>query len=181
MSIDANQRTAHVEAPQDKRIAELNSKLNQTYIPYGSQGAASAERQVEQDKLSSNISAGLLAKRAKSKSSTLYNNSSWDLVDAVNDGKVEETELAQMEEKTLPKEMRRLSPKARQDYVLQKAQERKKIKQEIANLSVKRDAFVAEKKREQIAAMPSMSDALTEAVKKQATKKNFKFEKESQE
>ena len=176
MSIDANQRIAHIEAPQDKRIAELNSKLNKTYVPYGSEGAASAERQMEQDKLSSNISAGLLSKRAKSKSSNFYNNSSWDLVDAVTDGKVEEAELADMEEASLPQEMRQLAPQERKDYVLKKAQERQKIKQEIASLSDKRDVFVAEKRREQVAAAPSVSDALTEAVKKQAAKKNFKFE-----
>src|SRR5688572_24414947 len=49
MSIDHNHQVAHVVAPQDQKIAELNTRLNQTYIPYGTEGAAAAERQYEQD------------------------------------------------------------------------------------------------------------------------------------
>ena len=69
MSIDANRKAVHILAPQDKRIAELNIKLNQTYVPYGKQGRAKAERQYEQDVKSLSISPALLAKRVQSKSS----------------------------------------------------------------------------------------------------------------
>jgi hypothetical protein len=177
MSIDANQTVAHVAAPQDTKIAELNAKLNETYIPYGSEGAVSAERQIEQDTLSSNISPALLAKRAKSKSSAFYSNANWDLVDAMSEGEVGEEELVQMEESALPAPMKGLSDKEKKDYVFGKAMERKKIKQEISELSASRDTYVAEKKREQVAAAPSMSDALTGAIKAQAREKNFEFEK----
>ncbi len=177
MSIDANQKVVHVVAPQDTRIAELNAKLNETYIPYGSQGAVSAERQREQDAQSSNISTALLAKRVKSKSSSFYSNARWDLVDAMNEGEVGEEELVQMEDAALPAPMQGLSDKEKKEYVLGKAGERKKIKLEISELSASRDTYVAEKKREQVAAAPSMSDALTSAIKEQARQKNFKFGK----
>ena len=39
LSIDADRKVVHIEAPQDARINELNAQLNQTYVPYGSKGA----------------------------------------------------------------------------------------------------------------------------------------------
>jgi len=176
MSIDANQQVVHIDAPQDKRIAELNRELNQTYVPYGVTGSRSARRQMEQDAESSNISSGLLAKRAKSKSSSFYRNSSWDLVDAMEDGEVAEEQLAEMDEKSLPEPMKKMSLKERKQYVAEKAKKRKVIKEEIAELSKKRDAYIAKEKKLKQAAAPSVSDALTKAVKKQAEAKQFKFE-----
>ena len=177
MSIDADQQVVHVVAPQDARMAELNAKLNQTYVPYGSKGAANAQRQMEQDELSSDISAGLLSQRAVSKSSSFYNNANWDLVDALNEGEVDEEELVVIEDTQLPEPMQGLSAKQKVDYVQEKATQRKIIKQEISELSRLRANYVAEAKREQVVASPSVSDALTSAVKKQAQQKNFVFAK----
>ncbi len=176
MSIDANQRVVHIVAPQDDRIAELNARLNQTYVPYGDAGAASADRQMEQDALSSGISAGLLAKRAKSKASAFYNNANWDLVDALEAGKVDAEELVLMEDEKLPEPMLGMSAQEKLDYVQAQTTERKRIKQEISELSESRAAYVAEKKRAQVVAAPSMSDALSNAIRKQAQQKNFAFD-----
>lgn len=177
MSINANQKVVHIDAPQDAKIAELNAKLNQTYIPYGSQGAAKAQRQMEQDTASISISGSLLAKRAKSKSSSYYKNSSWDLVDAVEEGEVDAQAFADMDTESLPEPMQTMSLEERKEYVEIKAKERQAIKQAIAELSDKRDVYVAEKRKEAALTAPTMSDALTQAVIKQAKSKNFKFEK----
>ncbi len=177
MSIDTNQKVVHVIAPQDKKIAALNARLNETYVPFGSEGEESSKRQMEQDKLSSNISSGLLAKRAKSKSSSFYNNAKWDLVDAMEEGSVDASSLADMNKESLPEAMKTMSTKQKQDYVIEKANQRKEIKHEITALSKIRDQFVAEEKRKIIAAAPSISDALTNSVKKQAKQKGFVFEK----
>lgn len=176
MSIDANQQVVHVVAPQDAKIAELNTKLNETYVPYGNKGAEKLNRQLQQDEQSSRISAGLLAKRAESKSSDFYSNSSWDLVDALDDGEVSEASLEQLEAEALPEPMKELTAPEKMDYLRDKAQAREKIKQEIAELGRLRAAFVDEVKRDLVAASPSMSDALTSAVKKQAQEKDFSFE-----
>ncbi len=176
MSINADQQVVHIVAPQDEKIAELNEKLNKTYLPYGSKGSEKLQRQIKQDEQSSDISAGLLAKRAESKSSVFYSNSNWDLVDALNDGEVTEEALSQLEVDALPEPMKDLSSKEKVEYVREKAQAREDIKQEIARLGQLRSTFVGEKKRDQVAASPSMSDALTSAVKKQALAKEFVFE-----
>lgn len=175
MSIDHNIQIVHFDAPQDERIAELNQMLNQTYVPYGAEGELKREMQLEQDEQSSNISAGLLSKRAMSKSSSFYDNAGWDLVDAFRQGRVDAGELAEFETEALPEPMQGLSSNERLNYVQQKADERKKIRQEISELSRAREAFVADKKAELSVAAPSMSDALTNAVRKQAQEKGFVF------
>ncbi len=176
LSIDANRQVVHIVAPQDEKIAELNAQLNQTYIPYGSDGADKHQRQLEQDALSSEISAGLLAKRAQSKISAFYRNSNWDLVDALRDGLFDEDALEEIETENLPEPMQALAPRERVEYVQQQAESRKLIQQQINELGEQRAAFVAEKKRELAAAAPSVGDALGNAVKKQARDKNFVFE-----
>jgi len=180
MSIDANQRTVHVIAPQDKRIAELNSQLNKTYVPYGEQGAKKSVRQMAEDEKSAKISAGLLAKRARSKSSSFYSNTNWDLVDAMQEGKMNEEQLGEMDKADLPEPMREMTSAQKKQYVALKSQARKEIKQEIRQLSESRDVYVAKEKRKQVAAAPSMSDALTKAIKKQAKEKDYLFESKNE-
>ena len=175
LSIDADRQVVHIEAPQDTRINELNAQLNQTYVPYGSQGAGKAQRQQEQDQMSSDISVGLLAKRAQSKASAFYGNADWDLVDALKDGEVAEEQIVKMEDAELPEPMQGLSAQQKLDYLQQKQVERESIQQEILELSESRASYVAEKKQEQVSAAPSVSDALTGSIRKQAEQKNFTF------
>lgn len=176
MSIDADKKIVHIDAPQDKQIVTLNDQLNSTYIPYGNLGKTSIERQVQQDAKNRLISGSLLVKRAKSKSSSFYNNSGWDLVDALEDGKVTQDGLAEMTEDQLPEKLQKLSIQERKDYVAEQARLRKEIKQEILELSELRKKYVAEKKRQTIKSSPSISDALTSAISKQAKEKGFEFE-----
>lgn len=173
MSIDHNQAVVHVEAPQDDEIARLNAQLNETYVPYGKEGAAGAARQQEQDGKTSGVSIGLLAERAKSKATALYDNSGWDLVDAVEAG---EADLDEMEPDALPEEMKAMTPEARQDFVGQKVKERAELKAKIVELGWQRDAYVAEqRKAEAEQADDTLNEALTESVRKQAMNHDFVF------
>lgn len=173
MSIDHNQAVVHVEAPQDERIATLNARLNETYIPYGTEGAAGAARQQEQDSNSSGVSAGLLAERARAKATAFYGNAKWDLVDAVEAG---EADLDEMEPEALPEEMQAMAPEARKDFVDQKAKARAELKAEIVELSQQRDAYVAEQRKAQAEeGADTLKEALTESVRQQAVNKSFVF------
>ena len=174
LAIDANRKVVHLDAPQDARIAELNAELNATYLPFGANGAARAERQLEQDAQSDGISSGLLAKRARSKASSFYRNSSWDLVDALKDGALAEAEVADMEAADLPAPMQAMEAGERLEYVRQQADKREAIQHEITELSRQRDAWLATQKKA-AAAEPDVSDALTSALRGQARRKNFRF------
>ncbi len=175
MSIDHNHQVAHIIAPQDKKIAELNAMLNNTYIPYGKDGADKAQRQLMQDTKSNGISPGLLAKRAKSKISSMYRNTSWDLVDALEEGEVD---LDAIDEEQLPVEMRSMDEPSRQEYVAKKAREREEIKSEILAQSKEREDYVATAKAAAPAtSVATMNDALGAAIRKQGEKKDYVFEK----
>lgn len=174
MSIDHNHHIAHLVAPQDKKIAELNARLNQTYIPYGKEGQQKARRQLMQDEKSDDISTGLLAKRARSKISAMYRNSSWDLVDALED---KTFDLEELDRDQLPAEMKAMNAPGRAEYVAEKAREREAIKAEIKEQSTRRDDYVATTK----AASPTpsvatMNDALGSAIRKQGAKKDYVFQ-----
>ncbi|MBL4621556.1 MAG: VWA domain-containing protein [Immundisolibacteraceae bacterium] len=173
MSIDHNIKVAHLVAPQDKKIAELNSKLNQTYIPYGKDGQKKADRQRTQDSLSAGISAGLMAKRVRAKISQMYQSSSWDLVDAMEDGSIA---LDSIEEAELPAAMQDMDAAERTDYVAGKLKARQEIKQEIRNLSEKRGVYVAEQEALLPAAAPSVSSALSQSIRNQGESKNYVFQ-----
>ena len=174
MSIDHNHRVAHINAPQDDEIQILNQKLNSTYVPYGKEGAAKIQRQAKQDEKNKAVSPALMVKRARSKASSLYDNSSWDLVDAVDSGKIN---VESLQESQLPSPMKKLSEKERKVYIKAKTTERRDIQQKIKALSQKRSEYVKEKKRE--AKSPSaitVNDAVSASIRKQGELKNYVFE-----
>jgi len=171
MSINHNQKVVHVNAPQDKRLAELNNQLNKTYIPYGAEGKKKMDRQASQDLKNRSISAGLSAKRTRSKASSYYSNSTWDLVDAEKNGKVDLDNIA---EAKLPEKMRAMSKSERKTHVKETANKRAQIKKEILALSKSRDNFVAKEKQKKLTSKDNtMDEALTQAIRAQAKQKNF--------
>ncbi len=173
MSIDHNQKIAHIPAPQDQRIAALNAQLNDTYVPYGSDGQVGKQRQLEQDANTGSISPALLAKRAKSKAGRLYSNSQWDLVDAMQE---ENVKLESLDEKALPAEMSGMNKQQREAYIAEKADRRAQIKQEIAELSKARESYVAEEKRKAAKTEGSTVDeGLVSSIHKQGKEKHYQF------
>jgi len=173
MSIDHNQKIAHLVAPQDREIAELNSRLNQTYIPYGQQGAAALKRQQVQDSNSSSVSLGMLAERVKSKISAAYKATNWDLVDAVKEGEIS---LDNIEAEALPAPMVAMSAEEQVAFIEEKASERDDLKNQIADLNQQRDNWIAEQKaKTKKPEANTVSDALSEAIRKQGKEKHFEF------
>ena len=175
MSIDHNYKVAHFNAPQDKQIAKLNEELNKTYVPYGEKGRVKSDRQKIQDDKSKSVSLGLLAKRIEAKISSMYDNSNWDLIDALSTGKVD---LDKINESELPEDMRKMSKPKRKDFIQTKAQERLELKEKIVKLTRKRNKYVDGKKKEVGAPSPAtMNEAVSAAIQKQGEAKNYIFKK----
>ena len=74
-----------------------------------------------------------------------YNNSQWDLIDAYL---ADSTVINEIDHKYLPKELKEKSDKEIHHYVKMKLKERKDIQREIAELTLKREAFIQKKKKE---------------------------------
>ena len=174
MSIDPNQQIVHIAAPQDQKIAELNTKLNSTYIPYGAEGNLASQRQQEQDQKNNDVSLSLLAQRVKSKVSSAYTQARWDLVDALESGEVK---LEEVEAESLPAPMAAMSPEEKRKYVADKKTEREALKKEIARLAEAREDYVAEEKQKLAdSESDTMDEVLIESIKTSAKEKNFAFE-----
>jgi hypothetical protein len=174
MSINHNTQVVHIEAPQDKQIAELGVALNSTYIPFGKVAAESQTRQIAQDSNAASQSLGSSVQRAVSKANAFYRNSTWDLVDAVNDGTVE---LAEVKEEDLPENLQSMTVAERQKYVERQSGERKRLQQQINELNVQRNAYVAAQRKAMAedSGRPTLDQVLVEAIRTQASAKDFRF------
>ncbi len=170
MAIDHNQELVHISTPYDEIIIKLNTKLNNTYISYGSIGQSKLRSQTKQDENAMELEEGVAVKRAVSKSTSLYNNKSWDLVDAVADA---EFEISSIEKDQLPKELQGKSTAEIENYVSSKKMERKKIQQEIQELNTKREAFIS---KNQDNASGELENAMLKAIKKQAALKKYSWD-----
>jgi hypothetical protein len=173
MVIDHNQAVVHFEAPQDKEIARLGVELNKTYIAFGHAGAANAARQAAQDSNSSALaSQGSSVQRALAKSSALYCNSTWDLVDACKGANFS---LAALKADELPVEMRKMTEVERKTYVETKTKEREKLQAEINRLNAERTKHVAEQLKKH-SATNTLDSVVVATVREQAAKRNYRFE-----
>nr|WP_313809687.1 hypothetical protein [Allomuricauda sp.] len=100
----------------------------------------------------------------------MYKNSSWDLVDAVED---EEVEISELSEKDLPQELKGKSDKEIEDFIEAKKEERNRIQKEIQELNKKREVYIAKNQKEETG---ELENALLSAIKSQAAKKNYKWD-----
>jgi len=172
MAIDQNAQVAHVAAPQDREIELLGEQLNTTYIAYGQAGSAGAARQNAQD-ANSKINASANVSRMVTKASANYANSTWDLVDAKKEGKVD---VEKLDPKELPAEMQKMTPAERRAYVEQKEKARTEIQAKIRKLDDERKKYVAEQMKNQPAAASTLDKAVVRAVRSNGTKKGYTFQ-----
>lgn len=171
MTINHNKKIVHIVTPYDDEIIILNKKLNKTYIYYGDNGYSKYMSQSRQDKNAQTLDEVVVVKRAVSKSSRLYKNSTWDLVDAE---KEDDFDYKKLKKKQLPKALQNKSTKEIQEYVAQKSKERKAINKQIKELDKKRRAYVAKKQRENVT-KDELNSVMINAIKRQAKKKNYNW------
>lgn len=177
ININQNRRVVHIAAPQDKDLIKLNSELNKTYVSYGAKGKAGAANQKAQDANAEKLNRAVLAQRVSTKVSSYYSNARWDLCDAIQQKKVK---LEDIKEKDLPANMQKMSLKERRQYIEKMMKSRAGIKAKIKKLSAERSRYVAveRKKQAEASGQVSLDSAIANTVRKQAAKKNFKFEKQ---
>jgi hypothetical protein len=174
--IDLSGGAITIDTPMDKKILELNTKLNGTYLPFGKQGAASQQNQSTQDGNSlQNGGASNGAQRAMAKCWSGYNCAGWDLVDAA---KAKDFKLQDVKKEDLPKEMQELTLKARSALVAKMGQEREALQREINQLGVERQKFIdAEIKSKNLTQDSAFDEAVRRTIRDQAGRKGFTFEK----
>lgn len=171
MAIDHNKKVVHINTPYDDIIIKLNSRLNTTYISYGSMGKSKIIAQEVQDSNAMEMEEAVAVKRAVSKSSRLYNNKKWDLVDAYDDA---EFEISSVDNNELPEELQGKSENEIKIYIESKKTEREEIQKEIQAYNKKRLAYIAEHQKDEKSG--ELENAMIKAIKKQAKSKNYSWE-----
>ena len=171
LNIDHNKTIVHISTPYDVLILRLNKQLNSTYIGFGSQGVHKLHMQSVQDQNACNLDEVVEVKRAISKSSALYKNTSWDLVDAQNDANFSYEKL---DKNTLPKALKGKSIAGIKVYVAKKSKERTSIQQKIRALDKKRRDYI--RKQTKNTAENDLQSALIRCIKTQAKKEGYTFE-----
>lgn len=175
-SIDQNSAAvANIATPMDNRLTELNQALNDTYIAYGDIGEQSREQQLKQDANASRMSGATAASRVVTKAGKLYDNSEWDLVDAVGSGMTMDEFAAE----NLPASMQPMSAEERQEFVSEKADQRAALQAEIQDLDRGRRDYMEAEKKKLAADMPQgLDEVIQSGIRSMAEAKGFTFEDE---
>ncbi|MBI4801853.1 MAG: VWA domain-containing protein [Elusimicrobia bacterium] len=164
-----------ISAPQDDQLAQLSSKLNETYVPYGADGRSELRRQTSLENKIAAGGAGVMAERAAFKAQApaaqTAHESSWDAVTAIESGKMKSEEL---EKDQLPEELKKMDKAELQKYINSKLVERKKIKADITRLQSERRTYLAVQGKNQ-AGPATLDKAVIDSVRRQAAQKGYKF------
>ena len=171
LTINQDEKIVHIVTPYDNDILILNKKLNDTYIYYGSKGQANYSKQRAQDNNAIKVEEAVAVKRTITKSSRLYSNANWDLVDA---DKNKTVDYKKLDKKSLPPALQSKSEAELKSYVKQKATERAKIKQKIQELNKKRRVFI-QKKQQESSKKDNLNNVMIQAIKRQAKLKNYSW------
>ncbi|MBE9163044.1 hypothetical protein [Tychonema sp. LEGE 06208] len=169
-NINQNQVIVVIKSPYDDEISSWNTKLNQTYIPYGREGRVGQQRQEVED---SNAGRNLLM-RGVSKASEYYDNASWDLLDALENGRVT---LESLSDDALPEIMRVMNLTEKRAYVAGKKAERESIKKTIRDLSQKRTEYVEQQRQSSTNRGENTLDSvIIQSLRQQLAAKGFKLQ-----
>jgi len=166
---------ANIATPMDNELAQLNVELNSTYVAFGKDGDEYKANQIAQDDNAAVMSMPSVVSRTVAKAGSLYKNSKWDLLDALDSG----VELEEMDVADLPEPMKSLNEEERQEYVGELAARRESVTGRIAELGKKRQVFIAqERARMATDEDEGLDQAILKGVRELAERKGFEFEKE---
>jgi Mg-chelatase subunit ChlD len=173
-----------VATPYDKEMAELSAKLDKTRLYYGTD----EERRKKDEKLAAadKLKAASVESQARraafnaSASGATNLAGEKELVDDVAKGRVD---LSKVAPASLPEPLQALSPEQRKAVVEEKAQERQSLLGRLKSLSTQRGDFLKQKVEETLGAdaKSSLDHQVYDAVREQAGKKGFRYEKDAPE
>ena len=170
--IDQNNGTVVIATPYDQTLIKLSGELNETYIPFGAAGKAGCANQAAQDANAVQLNSANAASRAATKAGKLYS-CWWDLVDATRNGQVD---LAKVDEKDLPEDMRALTYEQRVAKVDAMQKRRTKLQSQINELDQLRQPLLTkELARQATTNVGSFDLAIRSAIRTKAEAKGFTF------
>lgn len=172
-NINQDAKEEEFDTPYDSAMFVFNNKLNQTYIAYGKTGYANAERQEAMDIQNARLSKKAGLTRAAVKASRgLYDNRSWDLVDAYTS---DSTVIVKLDTNTLPENLRNKTKQQVLATVKENATQRTAIQKEIGRLNDLRNQYIIEEKKKRSAANAAITleTEMERIIREQAKRYNM--------
>jgi hypothetical protein len=140
-NINQDAKVPDIPTPYDTTLIVLNGKLNGTYLFYGTGGADKYSLQFSMDAGNAKMGREVAAKRTAVKANGyLYQNSSWDLLDA---SRADSSFIAKVDMKTLPDSLKNKSRAELQKIVDTKNAERSAVQKEIMTVNTQRENYIA--------------------------------------
>ncbi|MCP5023809.1 MAG: VWA domain-containing protein [bacterium] len=174
-SIDADNGMIVIDTPFDEELSALTASVNDTYVPWGEEGAKGCENQWAQDSNNMHLNNDAMAQRAMAKNSTLYV-CSWDLVDARKAGQVE---IKDVKREFLAKELQGMSDEELAAHVKAQGEKRSGIQEKVTAVAAKRSAWLAaERQKRNVDDSKAMDRVMRDAIRSQAATKGIQFKKE---
>lgn len=168
--INQDEQVVYIESPHDDEIERINGRLNQTYVPIGTQGVSLKANQNTQDANAASYGKANLSSRVKFKASKKYKAAEWDLVDAYE---AEPTRLVS-EKTTLPDSLRTLSDEALRLKVVAIKAEREALRDQLQAVTAQRDTFVAQARKNAAGEQANtLGEKLNASVRKELVKKQY--------
>lgn len=168
-NINSDHQIIDMVTPYDQDIQVLNDSLNKTYYGYGSLGQSGKSLQFSQDAAAYSMSSANQVERTITKSKALYSNSSWDIVDAVENGDVQ---LKDLKEEEKPEIIQNLSVEKQEAVIAELKAKRAKYQEQISLLAQKRAVYIEQNQSED--SNQTFSTSLLNSLEKQAIKIGYK-------
>ena len=170
-----------IATPFDQELSDLSKELDNTRVYYGNKEAKikQGRKVAASKKLHDKSSLKSLARRATYNTSASGKDNflgEGELVDAISSGNMA---LEEIEKNELPKEMQSMKPKAQKDYVVGLSKKREELKNDIKQLSEKRNKFLKSKVAKSGADKNSLDAKIFGAIKKQSAKKGLVYDSDS--
>lgn len=173
-NINQNVKLEEIPTPYDSMLFVLNSRLNKTYLAYGASAGLYLERQAGVD--DQNVAMGYAgaAKRVAVKANKqLYNNYSWDMVDAYSMDSI--NFIKKLDRKTLPDSLKNKNNEQLQKIITAKNAERTAVQKDIISLSTQRENYIAEAKAKKVTGnnASTLETAIERIIKRQVKRFNM--------
>lgn len=135
-----------INTPYDAKLAELGSRIGETYVAYGAESEVLTGEQKATESMVANSSAASNTARADRALNKAINEKAYknDLLSDIEKGK---TNLESVKTEDLPADLKPLSISERQAEIEKRLADRKKIREEILNLSKQRDTFIKDERK----------------------------------
>lgn len=158
-------RVVIIETPFDETIHDIQTRLNETIIPYGSLSQKHAvEEKTRQYEARSSASADMASFVNKSGRGRNIITGAGDLVADSRDGLVD---LEKIEPGELPEDLQNLSKDELNEKIREMEQKREALAQELAEQVIKRDAFIRTQEEKALKAAPApANDSFDRSVKR---------------